>query len=252
MANQLIAGPSGQHACHAGHDARAGKARQPGHAGDRGRRHAEKRQKNSVARPVVLVGQVIKRPAFFQGRERRAHTLLAREQALPTEARAAVEQAAVENGVFLIGVHAGKIPFAAQARPTGVERDKMRRQQNQWPAHFALQVFAPADAHQARDALARRPPQQAAFEHAAPQRAKMPPRQRNYFIPPKRRKAAHEVEQTDLAAFARQPVEQHAEGLADARQQHQRQEMQQPQQGDRYARDHRCDGAAAGPAGPAG
>ena len=148
--------------------------------------------------------------------------------------------------VFLGGVNTGNLPFAGEACQAGVKRDKMRRQQDRRAALLALKVFAPAHSHQAQDALARRPPQDAALEYAAREHAKMPLRQHDTRLFGHFRKTARQVNEADAAPLTRQRIKQHAKSPADARQQRQGQEVQQPdQRNDRIRRHQRTASGAS-------
>ena len=81
----------------------AGKARN----GRNGRRrNAEKGHKNGILRAEIHVRQVIERQAFLHRLDCLAHAVLTRQQQWRIKAEPPVQQHAVENRVFLIGVDA--------------------------------------------------------------------------------------------------------------------------------------------------
>src|SRR5258708_7624005 len=73
IAPQLVSGAARQHARHAGQHAGGGEPRHARKPGDRRGGGREERHENRIARPVVLVGEIVERNPLLERGERRAH-----------------------------------------------------------------------------------------------------------------------------------------------------------------------------------
>src|SRR3989475_8816724 len=131
IAPQLVSGAARERARHTRQHAGAAE---PGHArksGDGRGRGGEERHENRVARPVVLIGQIVKRNPLFQRGERRAHALLAGYRELAPEPRSPGKEQRVEESVLLSRVDPRHVDFAGQAGAARVQPDEVRREQDE-------------------------------------------------------------------------------------------------------------------------
>ena len=106
----------------------------------------------------------------------------------------------------------------------------MRREHDERPAQVAIEVFTAFENDQPANAFLRTPPQDAVFEHRAPEGTKVPARK---FLPLRvrhLREAQAQVRAHHAPAFPDQPVNQHAQAFAQRRHQPQGQQTKQPEQ----------------------
>ncbi len=230
---QHVAVTRGEHPRHAGQNRHA---RQAGNIRESGRRrglHAEERHEDRALAAEVHVRQVVVERAGLDGADRRTQRRLAREQTA-AEARAPLEDHFVQHLVLLVRVGRHHRILHRQAKD-GVEADEVRRKQHRASALQRGEVLFALDAHQAANALARAPPPDAALDDAAEEIAEVRARDALALGLGALREAFREIDARHLPPLGRQPVRERARCLADRRERAERQQADQPDEGNQEA-----------------
>jgi hypothetical protein len=233
-----IAAAARQHAGDARQDRGAGGTRNIREPGGGRRRHAEERREHRPARTEVEVGQEVVRHARLDGADAGPQAVLPQDQA-PAEASAPAAQQRIDERILLPRIHARNREVHRDARDRHVEADEMRREQDHRPAGERLEVLEPLDLHQPLDALARRPPQDAALDEAAAKGPEVRARKALALARRHLRKALLQVDAGHVATLGNQPEQERAGRVADRGYGAQRQEMHQPHEEHHQAREQR-------------
>ena len=112
----------------------------------------------------------------------------------------------------------------------------MRHEPDHRPVLYGLPVMQPFDADEPHDPLFGRPPQDAALEYGASERLEVTPQETPALRFARSRKAQPQIRETHAPALGRDDVRAQAESASQRREQRERQEMQQPHEGERVRR----------------
>lgn len=169
---QPVALAAGQHARYAGNYGGSRSFGKAGESGNRRRLDAKKRNKNRIAAAEVEVGQVVENAAGAHGLDRSADAILAREHDRVAKANSAFPDDVIEYRVALRGIDGDSLEAHGDGDAADVKPEKVRSKQDDRPPGGlqCMDLFDAIDLDQARNVLRAGPPENAAFNDAAPQR----------------------------------------------------------------------------------